>query len=162
MSLRDFLSSINIGTAYNMPHYYQCSRSLLNPDEYKTIFGRKFEDSIKIWAYSGAITVPKLPSFLALPPVNASWEGLQSILPTALAYGVIGYPLLIAGAIGGDYYVPGNDSTILSYHSLDQPQLPDQVNFRFLFGFKKMLIDFEFNCRSYLFAGINLAHFYQL
>lgn len=160
MSLRDFLSSINIGTAYNMPHYYQCSRSLLNPDEYKTIFGRKFEDSIKIWAYSGAITVPKLPSFLALPPVNASWEGLQSILPTALAYGVIGYPLLIAGAIGGDYYVPGNDSTILSYHSLDQPQLPDQVNFlsvnfRFLFGIKRMLIDFEFNCRSYLFAGIN-------
>lgn len=112
-----------------MPHYYQCSRSLLNPDEYKTIFGRKFEDSIKIWAYSGAITIPKLPSFLSLPPVNASWEGLQSILPTALAYGVIGYPFIIPGAVGGDYYVPGNDSTILSYHSLDQPQLPDQELF---------------------------------
>lgn len=72
------------GTAYNMPHYYQCSRSLLNPDEYKTIFGRKFENSIKIMAYSGAISPPKLPTFLSLPPVNASWEGLQSILPTAL------------------------------------------------------------------------------
>lgn len=117
------------GTAYNMPHYYQCSKSLLNPDEYKTIFGRKFENSIRIMAYSGAITSPKLPSFLSLPPVNASWEGLQSILPTALAYGVIGYPFIIAGAVGGDYYVPGNDSTILSYHSLDQPQLPDQELF---------------------------------
>lgn len=112
-----------------MPHYYQCSKSLLNPDEYKTIFGRKFENSIKIMAYSGAITSPKLPTFLSLPPVNASWEGLQSILPTALVYGVIGYPFIIAGAVGGDYYVPGNDSTILSYHSLDQPQLPDQELF---------------------------------
>lgn len=71
-----------------MPHYYQCSRSLLNPDEYKSIFGGKFEDSITIWAYSAAISAPKLPSFLSLPPVNASWEGLQSILPTALVYGL--------------------------------------------------------------------------
>lgn len=118
-----------LGTAYNMPHYYQCSRSLLNPDEYKTIFGQKFDDSIKIMAYSGAITAPKLPSFLSLPPVNASWEGLQSILPTALAYGIAGFPFIMAGAVGGDYYVPGNDSTILSYHSLDQPQLPDQELF---------------------------------
>lgn len=112
-----------------MPHYYQCSKSLLNPDEYKTIFGRKFEDNIKIMAYSGAINPPKLPSFLSLPPVNASWQGLQSILPTTLAYGVVGYSFIMPGAIGGDYYVPGNDSTILSYHSLDQPQLPDQELF---------------------------------
>lgn len=112
-----------------MPHYYQCSKSLPNPDEYKTIFGRKFDDSIKIMAYSGAINAPKLPSFLSLPPVNASWEGLQSILPTALVYGVTGYPFIIAGAVGGDYYVSGNDSTMLSYHSLDQPQLPDQELF---------------------------------
>lgn len=31
--------------------------------------------------------------------------------------------------MGGDYYVSGNDSTMLSYHSLDQPQLPDQELF---------------------------------
>lgn len=120
---------LDFGTAYNMPHYYQCSKSLLNPDQYKTIFGSKFEDSVRIMAYSGAISPPKLPTFLSLPPVNASWEGLQSILPTALVYGVIGYPFIIPGAVGGDYYVPGNDSTILSYHSLDQPQLPDQELF---------------------------------
>lgn len=120
---------LDFGTAYNMPHYYQCSKSLLNPDQYKTIFGSKFEDSIKIMAYSGAISPPKLPAFLSLPPVNASWEGLRSILPTALTYGVIGFPFIIPGAVGGDYYVPGNDSTILSYHSLDQPQLPDQELF---------------------------------
>lgn len=120
---------LDFGTAYNMPHYYQCSKSLYNPDQYKTIFGEKLEDSIKIWAFSGAISAPKLPSFLSLPPVNASWEGLQSILPTALAYGVIGFPFIIPGAVGGDYYVPGNDSTILSYHSLDQPQLPEQELF---------------------------------
>lgn len=120
---------LDFGTAYNMPHYYQCSKSLHNPDQYKTIFGTKVEESINIMAYSGAISAPKLPSFLSLPPVNASWDGLRSILPTALSYGVIGFPFIIPGAVGGDYYVPSNDSTILSYHSLDQPQLPDQELF---------------------------------
>lgn len=136
---------LDFGTAYNMPHYYQCNKSLLNPDQYKTIFGSKFEQSINIMAYSGAISVPKLPAFLSLPPVNASWEGLQSILPTALAYGVIGFPFIIPGAVGGDYYVPGNDSTILSYHSLDQPQLPDQELFLRWFQLSTFLPSIRFS-----------------
>lgn len=117
---------LDFGTAHNMPHYYQCSKSLINPDQYKTIFGANFEEAIKIMAFSGAISVPSLPAFLSLPPVNSSWEGLQTIITTSLSYGIIGYPFIIPGPVGGDYFVAANDSKILSYHSLEQPPLPDQ------------------------------------
>lgn len=117
---------LDFGTAHNMPHYYQCSKSLINPDSYKTIFGTNFEESIKITAFSGAVSVPSLPAFLSLPPVNSSWEGLQTIITTSLSYGIIGYPFIIPGPVGGDYFVAANDSRILSYHSLEQPPLPDQ------------------------------------
>lgn len=118
---------LDFGTAHNMPHYYQCQRSLINPDQYKTIFGANFEDAIKIMAVSGAVSVPSLPAFLSLPPVNSSWEGLQTIITTALSYGVIGYPFILPGPIGGDYYVTNkNDSyPMLSYHSLELPPLPE-------------------------------------
>lgn len=117
---------LDFGTAHNMPHYYQCSKSLINPDQYKTIFGTNFEDAIKIMAFSGAVSVPSLPAFLSLPPVNSSWEGLQTIITTALSYGIIGYPFILPGPIGGDYYVTKNNSKMLSYHSLEQPPLPEQ------------------------------------
>lgn len=120
---------LDFGTAHNMPHYYQCSKSLINPDQYKTIFGANFEDAIKIMAFSGAISVPSLPAFLSLPPVNSSWEGLQTIITTALSYGIIGYPFILPGPIGGDYFVTTNDTKMLSYHSLELPPLPEQELF---------------------------------
>lgn len=81
---------IDFGTAYNMPHYYQCNTSLVNPDQYKTLFTSGIEENVKLFGVSSAISVPRPPAFLSLPPVNSSWEGLQSIIPTVLSYGVIG------------------------------------------------------------------------
>lgn len=81
---------IDFGTAYNMPHYYQCNKSLVNPDQYKSIFLSSIEEHVQLFGVSGAISVPRPPAFLSLPPLNSSWEGLQSIIPTVLTYGVIG------------------------------------------------------------------------
>lgn len=120
---------IDYGTAYNMPHYYQYSKSLINPDQHKTLFTSAVDESIKLFGVSGAVTVPKPPAFLGLPPVNSSWEGLQSIITTALSYGVIGFPFILPGPVGGDYLVSENITTILSYTSLPQPPLPEQELF---------------------------------
>lgn len=108
---------LDLGTAYNMPHYYQCNQSLLNPDQYKTIFVSSLETAgVPLFGVSGAVSTVKPPAFLALPPVNASWEGLQSIVTTALAYGVLGYPFILPGPVGGDYLVAdGNHSDLLTY-----------------------------------------------
>lgn len=117
---------VDYGTAYNMPHYYQCSKSLINPDQYKSIFTASIVEQLPIFGVSGAVTVPKPPAFLGLPPVNSSWEGLQSIITTALSYGIIGFPFILPGPVGGDFQLPpGNVTTILSYQSLSQPPLPE-------------------------------------
>lgn len=116
---------VDYGTAYNMPHYYQCSKSLINPDQYKSIFTASIVEQLPIFGVSGAVTVPKPPAFLGLPPVNSSWEGLQSIITTALSYGVIGFPFILPGPVGGDYQLPPDVTTILSYQSLSQPPLPE-------------------------------------
>lgn len=121
---------IDFGTAYNMPHYYQCNQSLINPDQYKTIFVANVRDAVPLFGVSGAVSVVRPPAFLALPPVNSSWAGLQSIVTTALSYGVLGYPFILPGPVGGDYLVPAatsatNASTSnLTYRSLPLPPLP--------------------------------------
>lgn len=120
---------VDFGTAYNMPQYYQCNRSLINPDQYKTLFTSSIVESIAIFGVSGAVSVPRPPAFLGLPPVNSSWAGLQSIVTTALSYGVLGFPFILPGPVGGDYLVPANLTTPLSYTSLSQPPLPEQELF---------------------------------
>lgn len=120
---------IDFGNAFNMPHYYQCNQSIANPDQYKTIFTSSLEESVSIVGVSGAISVPKPPAFLSLPPVNASWEGLQTIIATVLSYGIIGFPFILPGAVGGDYYLPANNTKMLTYYSMKQPPLVDQELF---------------------------------
>lgn len=71
------------------------------------------------------MAIPRPPTFLSLPPVNSSWEGLKTTITAALAYGVIGYPFIIPGPIGGDFMLDTNDTKVLTYFSMPQPPLPD-------------------------------------
>lgn len=93
---------LDLGTAYNMPHYYQCDKPLLNPDQYKTLFINSIQGAVPIFGVSSAIERPKSPAFVDLPKFESSWDGLQRVIPTILTYGVLGYPFLIPGAVGGD------------------------------------------------------------
>lgn len=93
----DFMS------AYDMPRFYQCAQQLLNPDHYKTIFMNRASEALKLLAASGAISTPNPPAFLSLPKVNSSWAGLQRVIISTLNYGVIGYPFILPGAVGGDF-----------------------------------------------------------
>lgn len=116
----------DFGNAYNMPHYYQCSNTLDNPDQYKSIFLSHLEQSIQMIGVTGSVTVPKPPAFLSLPLVNSSWEGLQTIIKTVLTYGVIGFPFIIPGAVGGDFLLPANKTKMVTFYSLEEPPLPDE------------------------------------
>lgn len=93
---------LDVGTAYNMPHYYQCDRPLVNPDEYKTLFTNSLQGAIPLFGINSAIERPKSPAFVDLPKFESSWDGLQRVIPTILTYGILGYPFLIPGAVGGD------------------------------------------------------------
>jgi myogenesis-regulating glycosidase len=114
---------LDFGSAYNMPRFYECKKPLLNPDHYKTIFLSRVTETMNLLGVSGAITVPHPPAFLNLPRVNSSWSGLQTVITSALNYGIIGYPFIMSGAVGGDY-VSNENGTILIR---DNIPLPDKA-----------------------------------
>ncbi|XP_050303978.1 myogenesis-regulating glycosidase isoform X2 [Anthonomus grandis grandis] len=114
---------LELGTAYDMPHYYQCEKPLINPDQYKTAFISSIQNAVSILGVTDAIERPRSPSFVSLPKFESSWDGLRRVIPTILTYGIIGYPFLIPGAVGGDY-----DSIETQLEGLNGTltELPDQ------------------------------------
>ncbi|XP_068622539.1 myogenesis-regulating glycosidase isoform X2 [Battus philenor] len=104
----------DLGTAYDMPHYYQCEKQLINPDQYKTIFTKTFEKTLDIIGVSSAVTLPRPPIFVSLPPFESTWEALRQVIPTMLTYGINGYPFIMPGAVGGDIYWPGSEQFLPS------------------------------------------------
>lgn len=113
---------LEFGSAYDMPRFYECQTPLLNPDHYKTIFVSRVRESMNLLGVSGAISVPHPPAFLSLPKVNSSWSGLQTVITSALNYGIIGYPFIMPGAVGGDYFAHPNGTIIPK----DANRLPDK------------------------------------
>lgn len=105
---------LDLGTGYDMPMYYQCEKRLINPDQYKTIFTKTFEKSLNIIGVSAAVSLPRPPIFVSLPPFESSWEALRSVIPTMLTYGISGYPFIMPGAVGGDIYWPGSEQFLPS------------------------------------------------
>ncbi|KAL1454114.1 hypothetical protein WDU94_010398 [Cyamophila willieti] len=100
---------LDLGTAYDMPRYHSFKRNMSNPDEFKTQFVNHLIRSVNISGLSGAIYRPPTPVFVSLPVLPSSWESLQLIIPTTLTYGIIGYPFLLPGPVGGDYSVESTD-----------------------------------------------------
>ncbi|XP_050349884.1 myogenesis-regulating glycosidase isoform X1 [Nymphalis io] len=104
----------DLGTAYDMPHYYRCEKQLVNPDRYKTVFTRTFEKTLNIIGVSSAVSLPRPPTFVSLPPFESTWEALRRVIPTMLTYGVNGFPFTMPGAVGGDIYWPGSEQFLPS------------------------------------------------
>lgn len=121
---------LDMGTAHNMPHYYQCEKRLSNPDEYKTFFTDSFEKSISLIGVTSAVSLPRPPIFVSLPPFESTWEAIKNVIPTILSYGIIGYPFLLPGAVGGDIdwpggeqFVPGSPKTQFELNNVNETEI---------------------------------------
>lgn len=88
-----------------MPLHYNLHHNLTNPDEYKALFTTAVLNSVSVIGVTGAITRPPAPVFVSLPSLPSTWESLQVIIPTVLTFGIIGYPFLMPGPVGGDYVI---------------------------------------------------------
>lgn len=76
---------------------------LYNPDLYKEHFIRTCMEEVRVIGVSGASSKrPKAPAFVHLTTLNSSWEGLRSVIPNVLNLGVIGYPFINPGPVGGE------------------------------------------------------------
>lgn len=118
----------DLGTAYDMPHYYRSEKLLTNPDQYKTIFTKTFENTLNIIGVSSAISLPRPPIFVSLPPFESTWEALGNIIPTMLTYGINGFPFIMPGAVGGDIYWPGSEQFLPSSKGILEPVNTTQGN----------------------------------
>ncbi|XP_018320053.1 myogenesis-regulating glycosidase isoform X2 [Agrilus planipennis] len=116
---------LDLGVAYDMPHYYQCENPLTNPDQYKTFFINNLQGNVPIFGVSGAVQRPQAPAFVSLPEFESSWDGLRKVIPTVLTYGITGYPFLIPGAVGGDYEISEYNSQV-DINSTADVLLPDK------------------------------------
>ncbi|GAB1860084.1 Uncharacterized family 31 glucosidase KIAA1161 [Camponotus japonicus] len=112
---------LDLGTAQDMPHYYKCEQPLTNPDHYKTIFTRSILGTIPVIGVSSAISRPRAPVFVSLPPFSSSWKAIKTVIPTVLTYGMIGYPFIMPGAVGGDVALPMSDNNPDNDFEVDLP-----------------------------------------
>ncbi|KAM0730948.1 Myogenesis-regulating glycosidase [Formica fusca] len=112
---------LDLGTAQDMPHYYKCQEPLTNPDHYKTIFTRSILSTIPVIGVSSAISRPRAPVFVSLPPFPSSWKAIKTVIPTVLSYGMIGYPFIMPGAVGGDVALPMSDNNPDNDFEVDLP-----------------------------------------
>lgn len=102
-----------LGSAYDLPRHYLFAENLTNPDDYKSLFTQTVSDSVNVFGVSSAIIRPPAPIFVSLLSLASTWDSLQVIIPTMLTYGIVGYPFLLPGPVGGDFQV-GN----VSLHAL--------------------------------------------
>lgn len=116
MFLNFFLYFSNSGSAYDLPRHYLFAENLTNPDYYKSLFTQIVSDSVNVFGVSSAISRPPAPIFVSLLSLASTWDSLQVIIPTMLTYGIVGYPFLLPGPVGGDFQV-GN----VSLHALIPP-----------------------------------------
>nr|XP_049702172.1 myogenesis-regulating glycosidase isoform X1 [Helicoverpa armigera] len=119
---------LDLGTAYDMPHYFRCEHLLTNPDQYKKIFTKIFEKLLSIIGVSSAVSLPRPPIFVSLPPFESTWEALRLVIPTMLTYGVNGFPFIMPGAVGGDIYWPGSEQFLPSSKGLVEAVNATQEN----------------------------------
>ncbi|XP_049702174.2 myogenesis-regulating glycosidase isoform X3 [Helicoverpa armigera] len=119
---------LDLGTAYDMPHYFRCEHLLTNPDQYKKIFTKIFEKLLSIIGVSSAVSLPRPPIFVSLPPFESTWEALRLVIPTMLTYGVNGFPFIMPGAVGGDIYWPGSEQFLPSSKGLVETVNATQEN----------------------------------
>lgn len=73
-------------------------------DKYKTLFTEAVHQHVEVIGVSSAVSRPRPPVFVSLPQSASTWKSLTQIIPMVLTYGIIGYPFVMPGPVGGDFF----------------------------------------------------------
>ena len=104
---------LETGSAQHTPQHASFDHPLPNPDLYMEHFIHHIMQTVKVIGVSGAASErPKAPAFVWLSPLESSWESLKSIVPNMLNLGIIGYPFINPGPIGGVVSPRNNNSNL--------------------------------------------------
>ncbi|XP_023329548.1 myogenesis-regulating glycosidase isoform X5 [Eurytemora carolleeae] len=93
---------LDTGNTFHTPHFFKFKVKLYNPDLYKEHFVKACMEEVQVIGVSGASAKrPKAPAFVHLTTLRSTWDSLRTIIPNVLNLGVIGYPFISPGPVGG-------------------------------------------------------------
>lgn len=88
-------------TVDHLPHYYLTEKPLNDPSRLSSIWVEAARQVTNVISVTSATQMPRLPTFVSIPWLPSSWEGLAHLLPLVLTLSVSGYPFLMPPPVGG-------------------------------------------------------------
>lgn len=88
-------------TVDHLPHFYLTTKPLPDPSRLSGLWVDAARQATNVISVTSAVQMPRLPTFVAIPWLPASWEGLAHLLPLVLTLSISGYPFLIPPPVGG-------------------------------------------------------------
>lgn len=96
-----------------MPQYHHNQlHNIVNPDYYQIHYIDIAASTSKYIGMSTAAGIKDVQGFLRTPFLENSWKALNSIIPTVLNLGLVGYSIMNTGSVGGDLILHPNDDEL--------------------------------------------------
>lgn len=92
------------GDVSHLPFCYQFHNQSMDPGQFSLEYA-KFAAEFKGVNINVGYRSQLLPIFVKMNNKDSTWDGLKSLIPTVLTFGIIGYPYVLPSVIGGS---PGN------------------------------------------------------
>ena len=84
-----------------LPSCYQTYNNSVDPGQFSTEYANFAVSMNGLNIHVGHRT-QKLPIFVKMSGKDSSWNGLKTIIPTLLTYGIMGYPYVLPSVVHGD------------------------------------------------------------
>ncbi|CAG2100342.1 unnamed protein product [Medioppia subpectinata] len=98
------------GQSSLMPQHINVDKTI-NPDNYLNLLKRVAINTSDLIGTTSSVDSKQLKGFVKVLPRSSSWNTLQGIIPTVLSLGLMGYPLVNSGSVGG---IRANNETTYS------------------------------------------------
>ncbi|RWS14164.1 putative family 31 glucosidase KIAA1161-like protein [Dinothrombium tinctorium] len=86
----------------SMPlHQHNSKPHIVNPDYFQLHYKNLAKNTMSLTGLNTAAGINGLESFFQILPLKSSWEALRTVIPTVLTLGLIGYPIVNTGSVGG-------------------------------------------------------------
>ncbi|XP_054717146.1 myogenesis-regulating glycosidase-like [Uloborus diversus] len=99
------------GQSSFLPPYFYFYTMTVNPDNFLSLYLNLASQTSKYLGVSVGFQSQHISAFVRLAPRTSTWDastGLKSIIPAVLTLGLLGYPLVNPGSVGGDVFHPSN------------------------------------------------------
>ncbi|XP_035218734.1 myogenesis-regulating glycosidase-like isoform X2 [Stegodyphus dumicola] len=99
------------GQSSFLPPYYYFYTMTVNPDNFLSLYLRLASQTSTYLGVSVGFQSQHISAFVRLAPRTSTWDastGLKSIIPAVLTLGLLGYPLVNPGSVGGDIFPSPN------------------------------------------------------